>query len=85
MYNNSPPHVTQLTLQEIRSNLINMNKDNLPTYFQIGRNSLAAGERHYKWEKTNKGLSGLPNGKKPVPIASSILARSDSSERLNLN
>ena len=61
-----------------------MNKSNLPTYFQIGSNSIEAAEQHYKQEKTNRGLSGLPNGKRPVAIASSVLARSDSSERLNL-
>ena len=62
-----------------------MNKDNLPTYLQIGRNSVEAGERLYKQESSNKGLYGVPNGKKPVPIGSSVLARSDSSDRLNLN
>ena len=85
MYNNSPSYASHLTLQEIRAKLVNMNKDNLPTYFQIGRNSVEAGERLYKQESSNKGLYGVPNGKKPVPIASSVLARSDSSDRLNLN
>lgn len=64
--------------------MANMNKDNLPTYFQIGRNSIEAAERHYKQERTNRGLTGLPNGKRSVAIASSVLARSDSSDRLNL-
>ena len=65
--------------------MVNRNEHNLPTYFQIGRNSLDAAESLYTSDPANKGLLIIPRGKRQnIPIGANILAKSDSAERLNL-
>ena len=57
----------------------------MPTYFQIGRNSIEASESLYVPDPRNKGLVGMSLGKRQnIPIAANILSKSDSAERLNL-
>ena len=61
------------------------NQFNMPTYFQLGRNSIENAERAYIQDPQNKGLIGLPRGKRQnIPVPANVLSKSDSSERLNL-
>ena len=57
----------------------------MPTYFQLGRNSIEHHDSVYTHDPSNTGLLGFPRGKRQnIPVLANILARSDSSERLNL-
>ena len=62
------------------------NKDNMPTYFQIGKNTLERAEQLYIADPMNKGLvdNSRPGKKMSIPVNANILSKSDSSERLNL-
>ena len=70
----------------IKHNMLVKNAYNLPTYFQLGRNSLEASESIFVPSEKNKGLDGsVPRGKRTnIPIAANILTKQDSGERLNL-
>ena len=66
--------------------MVNRNQFNLPTYFQIGRNSIQNGESVFVSDPSNQGLLGNYRGKKQdIPIAANVLSKSDSAERLNLS
>ena len=62
----------------------------MPTYFQLGRNTVDAGEKIFTHDRSvNKGLVNITEaGGGPkrfnIPIQANILAKSDSRERLNL-
>ena len=63
------------------------NKDNLPTYFQLGKNSVEYGEQRYIADPNNKGLVGNPKpGKRMgIPVQANILSKGDSGDRVNLS
>ena len=63
------------------------NQYNMPTYFQLGRNTIQAGNEVFKPTfNKNKGLKGFFEGSKKldIPIRANILDKSDSRDRLNL-
>ena len=65
--------------------MVNKNSDNLPTYFQLGRNSVEAHSALFVQDPKNKGLAGLNRGKRQnIPVQANILSKADSAERLNL-
>ena len=64
------------------------NRDNLPTYFQLGRNSIENAEKVFiPNPQTNKGLIGSnkPGKKMSIPVPAYVLSKADSGERLNLH
>ena len=65
--------------------MVNRNQYNLPTYFQLGRNSIKNGESIFIRDPSNQGLVDNFRGKKQdIPIAANLLSKSDSAERLNM-
>ena len=65
--------------------MVSRNSTNLPTYFQLGKNSVAASEAIYTVDPSNKGLIVVPRGKRQnIAVQANILAKCDSGERLNL-
>ena len=61
------------------------NKSILPTYMQIGQNSVERGEQLYVQPK-ERGVVGATGGKMThIPIQSNIDSKSDTKQRLNLN
>jgi hypothetical protein len=46
------------------------NKDNLPTYFQLGKNSVEYGDQRYIADPNNKGLVGnsKPGKRMGIPV-----------------
>ena len=84
----TPQHITNSAAAErlqIQASMVNRNQYNLPTYFQIGRNSIENHDSLYINDPSNQGLVGNFRGKKQdIPIAANLLSKSDSAERLNL-
>ena len=79
------PNADSLMSSDIKTQMLNKNQFNLPTYFQFGRNSVAASESLYTADPKNKGLIIIPPGKKQnIPVEANVLSKSDSAERLNL-
>lgn len=71
----------------IKRDMMTKNQYNLPTYFQLGRNSIEVGDRPFVGSnEQNRGLVGsVTRGKRQhIPVAANILTRQDSAERLNL-
>lgn len=69
----------------MKQQILQKNEHNLPTYFQIGRNSLEHGERVYVHDPNNRGLSNFSRGKKyNIPVQAAILTKGDSYSNLNL-
>ena len=66
------------------------NSFNMPTYFQLGRNSVGENDKIFKPNlQVNKGLrghKGITDSEKrfAIPVTAKILASSDSRQRLNL-
>ena len=58
--------------------MVNKNQYNLPTYFQLGRNSIKNGESLFINDPTNQGLVGNFRGKKQdIPIAANLLGETN--------
>lgn len=77
----------QLSSSVIKRDMILKNSHNLPTYFQLGRNSIEAGDRVFvASNEHNSGLHGsVPKGRRTnIPVQANILTRQNSAERLNL-
>ena len=65
--------------------MVSKNSDNLPTYFQLGRNSIEALSAVFVQDPKNKGLRGFQGGRRQnIPVQANILSKADSGERLNL-
>lgn len=64
----SPGSVT-LGHKAMKQQMAVKNEHNLPTYFQIGRNSLEHAEQVYVHDPNNRGLSNFSRGKKyNIPV-----------------
>ena len=68
-----------------KQQIVGKNQFNMPTYFQIGRNSIEVGDSIYTHNPSNRGLSNFQPGKRyNIPVHASLLSKADSAKRLNL-
>ena len=69
----------------MKQKMISKNEHIMPTYFQIGRNSVEHGNAIYTHNLANRGLTNFQPGKRQnIPVPASVLNRGESSVNLGL-